>query len=450
MSFGFTPFAAAPFASPGTVGDRAVVNVTGVSLTATVSNSYTVQKTHFVSGLNLTSNVGTVLIKTQPIAGSNAVSSNVGTVGISAGQTLTLTGNALNVTLGAVVPELNVNVTGNAVTSNVGTATATGTAVAAVTGTSSTLSAGTVSPAADANISVTGTSSTVTLGSVEELLAPTIASNSVTSSVGTVSLSTGHIIAVTGTSSTLSAGTAVAKLAPTITSNSLTSSVGAPEQTFFVGVANPGSGNVFYINGTPNPALALIRGQKYIFDQSNNTNSGHPLRFKDGDGNSYTDGVVVTGSPGQAGAKVEITVPSDAPSSLRYYCTVHGNGMGNVITVSNLITIIGSANVVAQGTTVNTSLGTVTGLIGKEVAGQSLNTSVNSVSITLSPTAAVTGELLPLTVNPLSVFTWSAVDDTTTGGATWSDVSTTGAGGSSYSEVDSTTGAGGSSWQEVA
>ena len=129
MSFGFAPFAAAPFASPGTVGDRAVVNVTGVSLTATVSNSYTVQKTHFVDGFALTSNTGTLTTKLAPTIASNSITSNVGTVAISAGQTVTLTGNALNVTLGAVVPELNVNVTGNAITSNVGTATATGTSL---------------------------------------------------------------------------------------------------------------------------------------------------------------------------------------------------------------------------------------------------------------------------------------------------------------------------------
>jgi hypothetical protein len=43
-------------------------------------------------------------------------------------------------------------------------------------------------------------------------------------------------------------------------------------------------------------------------------------------------------------------------------------------------------------------------------------------------------------VNPLSVFTWSAVDDTTIG-SSWTDVSTTGSGGSSWTDV-STTGAG--------
>ncbi len=439
MSFGFAPFAAAPFASPGTPGERAVVNVTGVSLTATVSNSYTVQKTHFVSGVNVTSNIGTLTTKLAPTVASNAVNSAVGSANLSVGQTISVAGTSSSLSVGTTTNLIRLHevITGQQVDLAVGTATATGAAVAAVTGTSSTLSAGTLTTTADANVAVTGTSSTITLGSVEELLAPTIAGNSLTSSVGTVSLSTGHTIAVTGTSSSLSAGTAIPKIAPTILTNSLTSSVGTPEQTFAITVANPGSGNVFYVDGVANPALALIRGQKYIFDQSNNTNSGHPLRFKDSSGSSYTNGVVVTGSPGQAGAKVEFTVPSDAPSSLRYYCTVHGNGMGNVLNVSNLITVIGNANVVAQGNIANTSVGTITNVLKTSVTGQSLNTSVNGVSITLSPTAAVTGELIPITVNPLSVFTWSQVDDTTTGGSSWTD-------------VDSTTGAGGSSWQEVA
>lgn len=439
MSFGFAPFAAAPFSSQGVAGVRAVVNLTGVSLTTTVSNSYTVQKTHFVDGFSLASNTGTLTTKLAPTVASNAVNSAVGSAGLSVGQTISVTGTSSSLSVGTPNNLIRIHeaITGVQVNLAVGTATATGTAVAAVTGTSSTLSAGTLTTTADANIAITGTSSSITLGSVEELLAPTIAGNSVTSAVGTASLSSGHTIAVTGTSSSISAGTAVPKIAPTILTNSLTSSVGTPEQTFAITVANPGSGNVFYVDGVANPALALIRGQKYIFDQSNNTNSGHPLRFKDGAGSSYTEGVVVTGSPGQAGAKVEFTVPSDAPSSLRYYCTVHGNGMGNVITVSALITVIGNANVVAQGNTVNTSVGTITSVLKTSVTGQSLTTSVNSVNLVLSPVAAVTGELIPITVNPLSVFTWSQVDDTTTAGSSWT-------------EIDSTTGAGGTNWQEVA
>ena len=44
----------------------------------------------------------------------------------------------------------------------------------------------------------------------------------------------------------------------------------------------------------------------------------------------------VSGTAGNAGATVtyQPAYPS-APSDLRYYCTVHGNGMGNTITMNN-------------------------------------------------------------------------------------------------------------------
>ena len=375
MSFGFAPFAAAPFASPGTPGERAVVNVTGVSLTATVSNSYTVQKTHFVSGLNVTSNTGTLTTKLAPTVASNAVNSAVGSANLSVGQT----------------------------------------------------------------ISVTGTSSSLSVGTPNNLIRihEAIIGVQVNSAVGTATATGSANVGLTGTSSSLSAGTAVPKIAPTILTNSLSSSVGPADQTFAITVANPGSGNVFYVDGVAKPALALIKGKTYTFDQSDGSNGGHPLVFVTGAGAGYTSGITVTGTAGQPGAKVTFVVPEDAPSGLAYVCSVHGAGMGNVVSISTLITVIGNANVVAQGNTVNTSVGTITGVLKTSVTGQTLNTTVNGVNIVLSPVAAVTGELIPITVNPLSVFTWSQVDDTTTGGSSWTD-------------VDSTTGAGGSSWQEVA
>ena len=94
-------------------------------------------------------------------------------------------------------------------------------------------------------------------------------------------------------------------------------------------------GGIFYIDGVSAPILTLKRGVTYTFDQSADTNNGHPLRFKDGDGNTYSLGVVATGTPGSLEAKVTFVVPSNAPDDLRYYCTVHGNGMGNTISVIN-------------------------------------------------------------------------------------------------------------------
>ena len=142
-----------------------------------------------------------------------------------------------------------------------------------------------------------------------------------TAGVGSVTIDAQQVQQVTGFENTLSSQPAVVN--------------------YTVTVVNYGSGNVFVLNGSANPAISMFRATKYVFDQSDGTNNNHPLRFKDASGASYTDGVVVTGTPGQAGAKVEFTVPAGAPNSLRYYCSVHGNAMGNTITVNNYITISG-------------------------------------------------------------------------------------------------------------
>lgn len=107
-------------------------------------------------------------------------------------------------------------------------------------------------------------------------------------------------------------------------------------QTFIItSVPNPyGSGNIYAVDGVNAPILYLVRGGVYTFNQSDSTNTNHPIAFKNGAGASYTTGVISTGTPGQSGAQTVFTVPNDAPNDLRYYCTVHGNGMGNVIVVS--------------------------------------------------------------------------------------------------------------------
>ena len=191
----------------------------------------------------------------------------------------------------------------------------------------------------------------------------------------------------------------------------------------------------------------MFRATKYVFDQSAGTNINHPLRFKDASGASYTDGVVVTGTPGQAGAKVEFTVPAGAPDSLRYYCSVHGNAMGNTITVNNYITISGVAiaNTTGQQLTIgSTSFEPVIEKIFT-ANGNQIALSQGSVSITINQTRLVDGFLLNANLGEVSVFsgwnditvpeignwvntdpgsgsTWSNINATTSG--TWTEVTT--------------------------
>jgi len=183
-----------------------------------------------------------------------------------------------------------------------------------------------------------------------------------TNNIGTVASSATDIGTVAARDSDIGA---LAAIASDVTS--LANAIGAAT-TYAVTVAQSGGVNVFYIDGAANPTLTLDRGNTYIFDQSNASNAGHPLAFKDGSGNSYTTGVTVTGTAGQAGAKVTIDVASNAPSTLRYYCTVHGNAMGNTISVvnSNLATVASNItnvnNVGSNITNVNSVGGSITNI----------------------------------------------------------------------------------------
>ena len=121
-------------------------------------------------------------------------------------------------------------------------------------------------------------------------------------------------------------------------------------ETYTVTVAS----GVFYLNGLANPPIQLLRGHTYIFDQADGTNDGHPFHFKDTGGSQYTSGVTVTVTAGTSGAKVTIVVPIDATEPSQYYCTVHGNSMGNVITIEESfaeIDVVGTVNKHQSGLT---------------------------------------------------------------------------------------------------
>ena len=103
-------------------------------------------------------------------------------------------------------------------------------------------------------------------------------------------------------------------------------------RTFTVTVSNPGSGNKYYIDGVLTPTLELVEGATFKFDQSDSSNSSHPLRFSTtsngthSGGSEYTTNVTTNGTPGSSGAYTQIQVASSAPT-LYYYCTNH-SGMG--------------------------------------------------------------------------------------------------------------------------
>jgi len=109
--------------------------------------------------------------------------------------------------------------------------------------------------------------------------------------------------------------------------------------TFTVTVQNVGGSNYYYINGVRQDTLNLLEGFTYKFDQSDSSNSGHPLRFSTtsngshNSGSEYTTGVTTSGTPGNAGAYTQIAVALDT-ATLYYYCTAH-SGMGGTANTIN-------------------------------------------------------------------------------------------------------------------
>lgn len=96
-----------------------------------------------------------------------------------------------------------------------------------------------------------------------------------------------------------------------------------------------GSSNGYFINGIESPIIEIkgndtSKPYHYKFDQSDASNSGHPLRFYNNASKTtgFTTGVTTNGTPGQAGAYTLIAVDSDTPNILYYQCSSHAN-MGN-------------------------------------------------------------------------------------------------------------------------
>jgi hypothetical protein len=150
-----------------------------------------------------------------------------------------------------------------------------------------------------------------------------------------------------------------------------------------------GSSNAYFINGTEAPSF-FIEGNEsssyeyyYKFDQSDASNSGHPLLFYLDAGKTqiFSTNVTTNGTPGQAGAYTQIKVGGYTPNVLYYQCSSHSY-MGNKLInpATKTLSLSGAAITLPTGT------GT---------ANQFIGYSSSSAGVTTTAWATVVGETKP-------------------------------------------------------
>ena len=234
-------------------------------------------------------------------------------------------------------------------------------------------------------VQLSSVSATAQVNGFQPVIGVQIASVSATGQVGTVTTANDNTEFLSSVSATATAGSVTTAL-----------------NTYVVTVVNDGYNNVYRIRGVNTPTLTFYRGNTYTFDLSDSSVSGHPLAFKDALGNSFTDGVTSTGTPGTSGAKVTIEVDGRTFSSLRYYCTVHGNAMGNTITVvydATYVALYGTGQFgkarygIAQG---------IANPVGVQATGSIAPVQVNGLEIDLSEnldSVSATGSIGSVQVN---------------------------------------------------
>ena len=158
-----------------------------------------------------------------------------------------------------------------------------------------------------------------------------------------------------------------------------------------------GSGSGYKIVGKEAPFLTLTPGRTYKFDQSDSSNSGHPLRFylEADKTTAYTTNVTTSGTPGSSGAFTQIEITDSTPQILFYQCSAHGYMGNSVQTNSN---VAGTAKKLETARTINGTSFDGSANITVTAAAGTLSGGTLASGVTASSLTSV-GTLTDLTVS---------------------------------------------------
>ena len=145
-----------------------------------------------------------------------------------------------------------------------------------------------------------------------------------------------------------------------------------------------GSSSGYFIDGVEAPFITLLPGKTYRFDQSDSSNSGHPLAFylESVKTTSYSTNVTTNGTAGSAGAYTEITITDTTPQVLHYQCTAHAL-MGNAVASQSNVVHNNFQATFLEGiavTGVSTFTGQIDGNGGADISGGETTLSSATVS----------------------------------------------------------------------
>ena len=230
----------------------------------------------------------------------------------------------------------------------------------------------------------------------------------VTGLVGTTGLGTpsgipGVNVGVTG----LSATTSISQTGASTVTYTVTVVSGNPSNHPYY---NQGSTNKYAINGSTASSdviLTLYEGNTYRFDQSDSSNSGHPLRIytsADKTGGEYTTGVTTNGTAGSSGAYTEITVADGAPT-LFYQCSNHAL-MGATLNTPAIPNIATTTGAPTTGLVATTALGSesVTTTTSIAVTQTALTLSQGNVAIVPQGVVFISGVSATGSIGPEQVY----------------------------------------------